>query len=336
MWPQSPLITVESFKILSVTKVSELIDSYGRGRSDNQDAEKSLLDPRIDARLKDFQEGLKSEVRSEAKRREFWVLLLSFLRRKRFIVSPMPNLGHSSMSTRGGTVDFETVNTSFRVVCPRFKGENFRGWWSKLEQYFEAESVGDHSKIMVVMLHLEGKVLDWHHFFVQRYGELVTPKQQGSVDNFHDGFLSLLNQLSLPESYALSIFISNLKPKIEQYLRLFKPQSLMEGYNLARQFVATFIFTSRVQQEIGSLTSTGGSVQGHKCSKSQMYQLVIEPTWEQGSDVRSPSSEGSLDYLEPSDLIDPILESPVLLLHALQGFQGHNTIRFSAVMTTLK
>lgn len=64
--------------------------------------------------------------------------------------------------------------------------------------------------------------------------ELVTLKQHGSIDQFHDGFLSLLNQLKFPETYALSIFISNLKPEIGQYLRLFKPQTLVEGYNLAR------------------------------------------------------------------------------------------------------
>ncbi|KAH1090065.1 hypothetical protein J1N35_017322 [Gossypium stocksii] len=162
--------------------------------------------------------------------------------------------------------------------------------------------------------------------------ELVTLKQQGSVDQFHDGFLSLLNQLNLSESYALSIFVSNLKPEIGQYLRLFKPQSLMEGYNLARQ-VENIVFGStkkgfasgngyqfsrplfpmpRVQHGMGSSNATGGFVQsnlgqkipskllsqaeledrrrkglcflcglkyspGHKCSKSQLYQLVIEP-----------------------------------------------------------
>ncbi|TYH88380.1 hypothetical protein ES332_D01G184200v1 [Gossypium tomentosum] len=65
--------------------------------------------------------------------------------------------------------------------------------------------------------------------------ELVMLKQHGSVDQFYDGFLNLLNQLNLQETYALSIFISNLKPEIGQYLRLFKPQTLLKGYNLARQ-----------------------------------------------------------------------------------------------------
>ncbi|KAA3469278.1 Retrotransposable element Tf2 [Gossypium australe] len=52
---------------------------------------------------------------------------------------------------------------------------------------------------------------------------------------FHDGFLSLLNRMNLPQTYALSIFISNSKLEIGQYLRLFKPQTLVEGYNLVRQ-----------------------------------------------------------------------------------------------------
>lgn len=65
--------------------------------------------------------------------------------------------------------------------------------------------------------------------------ELVTLKQQGSVDHFHDQFVSILNQLHLPEPYALSIFISNLKMEVGQYLRLFKPQTLLEAFMLARQ-----------------------------------------------------------------------------------------------------
>ncbi|XP_016727246.1 uncharacterized protein [Gossypium hirsutum] len=73
---------------------------------------------------------------------------------------------------------------------------------------------------------------------------------------------------------------------------------------------------------------------GHKCSKSQLYQLIIEPLWEQGSDMKSPSSEYFQDYSEHLDLTDQILESPtlVLSLYALQGLQGHNTMRFPAVI----
>lgn len=61
--------------------------------------------------------------------------------------------------------------------------------------------------------------------------EFVSLKQLGSVDQFHDEFVILLNQLEL---YALSIFTSNLRSEIAQYLSLFKPKNLVEGYLVAR------------------------------------------------------------------------------------------------------
>ncbi|KAK5824473.1 hypothetical protein PVK06_019248 [Gossypium arboreum] len=114
------------------------------------------LDARIDARLNDFQEGIKSEVWSKI-RSELYSKLYSlfeqysgqsplvtvtgvmigkgkgilgsppgFLTKEHLVVSHIPDLGHSSMSSRGGTL--EVGNTSFRVNCPHFDGGNFRGW----------------------------------------------------------------------------------------------------------------------------------------------------------------------------------------------------------------
>lgn len=65
--------------------------------------------------------------------------------------------------------------------------------------------------------------------------ELVKLKQRGTVDSYHDTFISLLNQLQLLENYALNIFTSNLKAEIGQYLQLFKPTSFVEGFLVARQ-----------------------------------------------------------------------------------------------------
>lgn len=45
----------------------------------------------------------------------------------------------------------------------------------------------------------------------------------------------MLNQIHLSERHTLSIFISNLHPKISQYLKLFKPQNLVDGYLVDRQ-----------------------------------------------------------------------------------------------------
>ncbi|TYI05474.1 hypothetical protein ES332_A10G090400v1 [Gossypium tomentosum] len=99
-----------------------------------------------------------------------------------------------------------------RLECPRFDGSDFHGWWTKLEQYFEAEAVPKGNKVRIVMLNLEGRALEWHHFYSQRNGglqmlswpayikslqdrfgfgqfgnpmkELVNLKQQGTVEQF--------------------------------------------------------------------------------------------------------------------------------------------------------
>lgn len=64
--------------------------------------------------------------------------------------------------------------------------------------------------------------------------ELVSLKQQDSVEDYHDIFVSIMNQISdLPEPHVLAIFLSNLKLEERNYLQLFKPQTLVEAFNLA-------------------------------------------------------------------------------------------------------
>lgn len=65
--------------------------------------------------------------------------------------------------------------------------------------------------------------------------EPVNLKQQGTVEQYQDMFVGLLNQLYLPEPYATSIFLSNLKIEIGHYLDLFEPATLMEAFQLARK-----------------------------------------------------------------------------------------------------
>ncbi|KAG8488175.1 hypothetical protein CXB51_018702 [Gossypium anomalum] len=242
------------------------------------------IDAKLDTRLKEFQEGFKGDMRSELysvleqflgqpqhggpssilQRRGKGILGESppgFLPRDSLLLSLKADLDPVGPFARCSS--FEPKVQKFRYDCPRFDGTDFKGWWSTLEQFFEAEEVKDHTKVRLVMLNLEGKALDWHHFFAQQHGglhqltwelyawglqarfgsdiyqdpmeELVSLKHQGTVDQFHDRFLSILNQIHLPERHALSIFISNLQPEVSQYLKLFTPQNLVDGYLVARQ-----------------------------------------------------------------------------------------------------
>ena len=160
-----------------------------------------------------------------------------------------------------------------KLECPRFDGENFRGWLLKLEQFFEADHTKEQDKVRTVMLHLEGRALQWHQRFMKNHRvlnevswnhylqdmrsrfssneftdpmlELVGLKQTHTVEQYYDEFESLLNLLQLPDDYALSIFINNLKPELSRPVRLFYPQSLTHALNLSKQLESMIFNTPR-------------------------------------------------------------------------------------------
>ena len=49
-----------------------------------------------------------------------------------------------------------------KLECPRFDGTNFRGWLLKMEQFFEADQTREEDKVRSVMVHMDGKALQWH------------------------------------------------------------------------------------------------------------------------------------------------------------------------------
>ncbi|KAA3472231.1 Retrovirus-related Pol polyprotein from transposon 297 family [Gossypium australe] len=231
----------------------------------------SQLDAKIDARLKEFQEGIKSEVRSEV-RSELQSELHSLFKqyfgqsppvlitgagmakgkgilgsppgfpvKDHLLVSPISDLGHSNLSSRGGK--------SLRLVS-----------------LFCAQA--------------------WRFASVDVEDEIQ--QSRGSMSG-------------------------NLGQRVP-----FKSLSQAELEDRRRKGLCFWC---------GLKYSPG-----HKCSKSQVFQLVIDPTWEQGSDVKSSNFEELQDYSDHLELVDQVPESLVLSLHALQRLQGHTTMWFSAII----
>ena len=150
-----------------------------------------------------------------------------------------------------------------RLECPRFDGSDFSGWLLKMEQYFEIGKVDDAAKIRTVLMTLEGRALQWHQYYAKTNGglsvlkwsdyledmrrrfadkeyedpmsELVSLKHTTTVEDFYEDFLYILNSLQLPNDYAMSIFISNLKSDIAKTVRLFSPKTMNHALNLAKQ-----------------------------------------------------------------------------------------------------
>ncbi|KAH1063657.1 hypothetical protein J1N35_028644 [Gossypium stocksii] len=83
---------------------------------------------------------------------------------------------------------------------------------------------GSQHSVRLVMLSLEGRALDWHHFYAQKQG----------------GFYML--EL---KSYAQGFKDSNLHADVGQYLQFLKPTTLMEGFLTARQVEAILSGSSK-------------------------------------------------------------------------------------------
>ena len=71
--------------------------------------------------------------------------------------------------------------------------------------------------------------------FSDPMSDLVSLKQVNSVEDYYDQFLSFLNALQFSPNYALSIFISNLKPKTTKTVKFFHPKTINHTFNLAKQ-----------------------------------------------------------------------------------------------------
>ena len=59
-----------------------------------------------------------------------------------------------------------------KLECPRFDGTDFKGWYLKMEQFFVVDHTRDQDRVRTVMMHLEGKALQWHQRFMKNQRSL--------------------------------------------------------------------------------------------------------------------------------------------------------------------
>ena len=64
---------------------------------------------------------------------------------------------------------------------------------------------------------------------------LVSLKHTHTVEDFYKEFEGLLNFLQLPDDYALSMFLNNLKPEISKLVKLFYPKTLIHALSISKK-----------------------------------------------------------------------------------------------------
>ncbi|GKC75618.1 reverse transcriptase [Tanacetum coccineum] len=147
-----------------------------------------------------------------------------------------------------------------KVEFPKFDGEEVVSWLYRVNSFFEMDHIVENDqKIRLVSMHLFGKALNWHKYFMSKYGEVMTwevyqthvqkrfesvfedlvvelknLRQTTSVQVNQDSFEELLNKVDIKDTYAVSLFIRGLKEEITYAVRMFKPTSLSDAFCLAK------------------------------------------------------------------------------------------------------
>nr|XP_027108798.1 uncharacterized protein LOC113728610 [Coffea arabica] len=150
-----------------------------------------------------------------------------------------------------------------KIDLPLFSGENPREWIRKCNKYCVNYQIPEEQKVEVIEMYLEGKAdrwfqgvkvekpeITWPMFeellcrrFDNRTGKDVVEEfnklhQTGKVEEYQEKFEELKTLMAvknphLSEEYFVSSFISGLKDEIKTMIRMLRPTSLFETFELA-------------------------------------------------------------------------------------------------------
>ncbi|XP_027088762.1 uncharacterized protein [Coffea arabica] len=151
-----------------------------------------------------------------------------------------------------------------KIELQMFTGENPREWLRKCNKYFLNYQVPDEHKVDVIEMYLEGKADRWFQgvkmekikLSWEEFGELLCRRfndrsckdiveefnklqQLGNMEDYQEKFeelkaLMLIKNRNLDENYFISSFISGLKEEIKPMIKMLKPVTLTEAFELSQ------------------------------------------------------------------------------------------------------
>nr|GMC64213.1 Transposon Ty3-G Gag-Pol polyprotein [Ipomoea batatas] len=178
------------------------------------------------------------------------------------ILGPSPDTHlQPSMQTENGQ---GTQRFHIKLELPRFDGSDPHGWVFRIQEYFDFYDTPDTQRLRIAGFTMEGKASEWYQWmkknrllttwkeFLQnvtkRFGEsrfedfqgkLSKLTQQTTVTAYQAEFERLMNKVTgIAEPILLSMFIAGLKPLIRREVQMARPTTLMEAFDLAREYEA--------------------------------------------------------------------------------------------------
>ena len=124
------------------------------------------------------------------------------------MTEPFPKVAANYESNLDSKINYSRNN----LDCPHFDGRDFLGWLMKVQQFFEVVGTMEKDKIQVVMIHLDGKALQWHQRLIKTKGSMkdlqwneYIAEMRGRFhnDEFADPMADIvsLKQLSIVEEF---------------------------------------------------------------------------------------------------------------------------------------
>ncbi|XP_027098929.2 uncharacterized protein [Coffea arabica] len=150
-----------------------------------------------------------------------------------------------------------------KIDLPLFSGDNPREWLRKCDKYCWDYQIPEEQKVEVIEIYLEGRADRWFHrvkaerpeITWEMFEELVCKRfdnlagkdvveefnklhQTGKVEEYQEKFeelkvLMTVKNPHLSEAYFISSFISGLKDEVKTMIKMLRPTSLSEAFELA-------------------------------------------------------------------------------------------------------
>ncbi|KAH0696227.1 hypothetical protein KY285_013059 [Solanum tuberosum] len=270
-----------------------------------------------------------------------------------------------------------TMTRMTKLEFPHFNVTNLRAWLCKVEKFFSLDEIDYSQRVRVVSIHFDDIAIEWHLAYIRSRNHLPLPsweeyvyalmdrfgaeyadpmfklklvKQNGLVEDYQKEFDRIMTRLVLLPDYAISAFITGLKPEIGSLLAksfMYSGGSSQnkgaflgvsnrgvtnrKEYQAPKRDHSVSLHRSNTKRlslaEMSEKRQKGlcffcdeKFVPGHKCNATkQLYLLEV-------CDEEEPEEEPEPDVQEVLEVEAKGVEKCEISIHALNGIPGFHTL----------
>ncbi|GJW35358.1 putative mitochondrial protein [Tanacetum coccineum] len=172
-----------------------------------------------------------------------------------------------------------------KVDFPKFSGDDVKGWIFTCDQFFSIDEIPENQKVKLISVHLFDTALLWHRQFIRLNGEAVS----------WDVYKKELHRVDVSKEHAVSFYLGGLPAEIEMGVRMFRPTTLADAYQLTNYQEAT-LETMRKKNKV-MVNSQQGRV-GGGCNS---YGSNVKPSL-----LPLPSSNSNWRNKPKTPIVNPI------------------------------